>query len=89
MTEHTGRRFTVDNWGYSPQNRESFQQVQSLFPTARLCRGPGPFTAFNSDLKDIFSFSYEGADGAGRAVKEMLADSYTDAFIVMKENVLL
>jgi len=89
MTEHTGRRFTVDNWGYPPQSRKSFQQVQSLFPTARLCRGPGPITTFNSDSKDIFSFSYEGADESQRTVQKMLADSYTDAFIVMKENLIV
>ena len=89
MTAYTGRRFTVDNWGYPPQNRESFQQVQSLFPTARLRRGPGPITTFDSDIKDICSFSYEGADGSQRSVQKMLADSYTDAFIVMKENVIL
>jgi CubicO group peptidase (beta-lactamase class C family) len=89
MTEHTGRRFTVDNWGYPPQNRASFQQVQSLFPTARLCRGPGPITTFDGDSSDIFSFSYEGTDGSQRTIKKMLADSYTDAFIVMKENAFL
>ena len=89
MTEHTGLQFTVDNWGYPPQNRESFQQVQSLFPTARLRRGPGPITTFKSDSKDNFSFSYEGADGSQRTVQKMLADSYTDAFIVMKENVIV
>ena len=89
MTEHTGLQFTVDNWGYPPQNRESFQQVQSLFPTARLRRGPGPITTLKSDSKDNFSFSYEGADGSQRTVQKMLADSYTDAFIVMKENVIV
>lgn len=46
MLGNSSRHFTVDNWGYSPQNHQSFQPVQSLFPTARLRRGPGPVTTF-------------------------------------------
>jgi len=89
MTEISERAFTVDNWGYPPQNRQSFQHVQSLFPTTRLCRGPGPITEFNSASKDIANINYEGADGSERNVQQMLDDSYTDAFIVVKDNAIL
>jgi CubicO group peptidase (beta-lactamase class C family) len=89
MTKDTGRQFTVDNWGYPPQNRQSFQQVQSLFPTARLRRGTGPSSKFGSAPKDITTISYEGMDGSDRTVKQMLADGYTDSFMVVKDNVIL
>ena len=89
MTEHMSRQFTVDNWGYPPQNRQSFQHVQSLFATARLRRGPGPSTTFEANKKDIFGLTYEGAGGSPRTVNQMLEDGYTDAFIVMKDNAIL
>ncbi len=89
MTVSSDRRFTVNNWGYPPQNRQSFQQVQSLFPTARLRRGPGPITTFARDLKDIVNLSYTGADGSERKVQQMLDEGYTDAFVVVKDNTIL
>ena len=89
MMKNSDRQFTVDNWGYPPQNRQSFQHVQSLFPTARLRRGPGPITTFDSHSKDILNMTYAGADESQRTVQQMLDDSYTDAFIVVKDNAIL
>lgn len=89
MTKNNGREFTVDNWGYPPQNRQSFQQVQSLFPTVRLRRGPGPITKFGDDPKDIVNIFYEGDDGAERNVSQMLEEGYTDAFLVVKDNAIV
>ena len=89
MTENGSRKFTIDNWGYPPHNRESFQQVQSLFPTARLCRGSGPKTKFDRDPKDITRISYAVNTETTRSVQQMLQDGYTDAFIVVKDNTIL
>lgn len=89
MLENSRRQFTVENWGYPPHNRQSFQQVQSLFPTARLRRGPGPATTFGHAPKDITGISYEGLDGSERTVHQMLQDGYTDAFMVVKNNNIL
>ncbi|MEJ6516519.1 MAG: hypothetical protein QNL97_10050, partial [Pseudomonadales bacterium] len=72
MMKNSDRQFTVDNWGYPPQNRQSFQHVQSLFPTARLRRGPGPITTFDSHSKDILNMTYAGSDGSQRTVQKML-----------------
>jgi CubicO group peptidase (beta-lactamase class C family) len=89
MTENSRRQYTADNWGYPPQNRQSFQKVQSLFPTARLRRGPGPATAFGRDPKDITGITYEGLDRSERTVQQMLDENYTDAFMVVKDNTIL
>ena len=89
MIENSTRLFTVNDWGYPPQNRQSFQQVQSLFPTARLGRGPGPIAKFDNDSKDIVNITYEGAGGSERSVQQMLEDGYSDAFIVVKDNTIL
>mgnify|MGYP001157314952 FL=1 len=89
MTENGSRKFTIDNWGYPPHNRQSFQQVQSLFPTARLCRGSGPKTKFDLDPRDITGTSYSVNTETKRSVQQMLQDGYTDAFIVVKDNTIL
>ncbi len=83
------RNFTTENWGYAPYNRQSFQQVQSLFPTARLRRGAsGP-----SDLplrhQDITQIEYDSADGTKKTVADFLATSYNDAFLVAKDGALI
>ncbi|MFT7042886.1 MAG: CubicO group peptidase (beta-lactamase class C family) [Candidatus Azotimanducaceae bacterium] len=89
MLENSSHQFTADDWGYPPQNRHSFQQVQSLFATARLRRGQGPVTEFSRDSSDIMAISYEGLGGAERTVRQMLEDGYTDAFMVLKDNNIL
>jgi CubicO group peptidase (beta-lactamase class C family) len=89
MKESNSQPFTVDNWGYPPQNRRSFQNVQSLFPTARLGRGPGSAATFSHDSKDIVNITYEGSGGSERNVQQMLGDGYTDAFLVVKHNAIL
>ncbi len=83
------RDFTTQNWGYAPYNRQSFQQVQSLFPTARLRRGAaGP-----SDLplreQDITQIEYASVDGTKKTVGHMLAASHNDAFLVVKAGAVI
>lgn len=89
MTDSSDQKFTVDNWCYPPQNRQSFQRIQSLFPTARISRGFGPVTKFNHNLKDILNITYIGSDGSKRRVKQMLDEGYTDALVVVKDNSIL
>lgn len=89
MADNNSRQFTIDNWGYPPQNRRSFQQVQSLFPTTRLGRGPGPITPFGRGFKEIIDIPYKSADGSDQTVQQMLQKSYTDAFVVVKDNAIL
>lgn len=80
---------TADNWGFPPYNRQSFQRVQSLFPTARIARGAGPVHEFGYDLRDLLNISYTGVEGESRNVQQMLDDTFTDSFLVAKDNVIL
>lgn len=80
---------TVDNWGFPPNNRWSFQHVQSLFPTVRIRRGAGPVCAFEEDLRNLDEVTYLGADGSERTVATMLEQSYSDAFLVVKDSVII
>lgn len=80
---------TADNWGFPPYNRQSFQRVQSLFPTARIARGAGPVHEFGYDLRDLLDISYTGVEGESRSVQQMLDDTFTDSFLIAKNNVIL
>ena len=80
---------TVDNWGFPPHNREGFQRVQSLFLTARIVRGVGPVHQFDYELRDLLELSYTGIENDVRTVQQMLDDTFTDSFLVAKDNVIL
>ena len=81
--------YTTENWGYPPYNRRSFQHVQSLFRTTRLRRGAGPISELRMAAKNIGSLEYSGAEGQQRSLNDMLNDTYTDAFIVLKNGEIL
>ncbi|MBW2397076.1 MAG: serine hydrolase [Deltaproteobacteria bacterium] len=85
----TSARVTADNWGFPPFNRASFQQVQALFPTARIRRGNNPATGFGKAARELGDISYTGLDGNRRTVKEMLDDGYTDSFLVTREGAIV
>ncbi|MBT3427872.1 MAG: serine hydrolase [Gammaproteobacteria bacterium] len=79
------RNITTENWASPPQNRKSFQQVQSLFPTRRLKRGPGPITQLNRQTQELLALPYNAYSGQ-RSLQQMLDNTYTDAFLVMKDG---
>ena len=81
---------TTQNWGYPPYNRVAFQNVQQLFPTARVRRGTisNPWRAPGNPL-DLANIDYTGLDGASHSIAHMLETSYTDAFLVAQHGQLL
>jgi len=82
------QEITTENWGVPPLNRWSFQNMQLLFPTARLRRGSGPIVGFENDHRDLSDISYDGLDRSRRRVREMLEESQTDAFLVAKNGTI-
>jgi len=89
LTGTGARSFSSANWGYPPHNRASFQQVQQLFPTTRLAHGSGPATTLAGAPRSISDLSYTGLDGNPRTIAEMLDDTWTDAFLVVKNGEIL
>ena len=80
---------TILNWGIAPNNRWSFQFMQALFPTCRLRRGtaaPVEFAVAEQNLQDI---AYTCASGETGMVKQMIDDSYTDSFLVVKSGAIV
>ena len=78
-----------DNWGYPPFNRESFQNVQGLFPTARLKRGSGPASDIPMNLQSIEAVEFENLEGNKQSIRQMLDATYTDAFLVLQDGALI
>lgn len=63
--------------------------MQALFPTFRLKRGvtaPFEFALAQQNLQDI---SYTSISGETATVKQMIDDSYTDSFLVVKSGAIV
>jgi hypothetical protein len=74
------------NWDWPPQNRWAFQHVGDFLRTARVSRGYGPAWHFGSAPRDISGITFTDIDGATRTVVEMLANTYTDGFLVAHDG---
>ena len=73
-------KITTDNWLSSTNNTWSFQNVQSLFPTARIKRGSKAPSNLPVDLQSIGSIQIDDIEGNKKSLNEMLTSTKTDAF---------
>lgn len=80
---------TTWNWNQAPHNRWSFQYMQALFPTCRLAKGDASPFAFAHEPMDLSGIAYQRSDGTAGTVEQMIADSYTDSFLVMKSGAIV
>ncbi|HEY7688588.1 MAG TPA: serine hydrolase [Dongiaceae bacterium] len=77
------RRPTHENWDLPPYNRWSFQNVRKVLPTAPVARGAGAVDALPTDNQDLAAVAFTAMDGSKRSLAQLLADTYTDGFIVV------
>ncbi len=73
---------TLGNWQDPPFNRWSFQHIRELIPTARIRRGSGPAWRLPRAELDLSGIRF-GTGGREMTVGEMLAETYTDGFLVL------
>ena len=73
---------TLANWQDPPFNRWGFQHIRELIPTARISRGQGRALRLPRSERDISGLSFRSA-GRDVTVAEMLAETYTDGFLVL------
>ena len=76
-------RWSLSNWQNAPYNRWSFQHMREVVPTARVGRGtsgprPLQFAPGFDQTQVVWRL-----DGSSAAVSEVIADTYTDGFLVM------
>lgn len=83
------RPFTQDNWLTPPHNRDSFQHLQSLFPTARLRRGQAVPSPLPSEPEEVAHIQITGIDGKPRSLQTMLDETFTDALLIARNGTLI
>lgn len=80
---------TLANWRLPPFNRWSFHHVRRILPTAAIHRGPGPAMALGKDPHDVNRVMFHGPDGGEWTVGRMLAETFTDGFVVLQRGKLV
>lgn len=76
-------RWSLRNWQNAPVNRWSFQHMREVVPTARVGRGPaGPTPLEFAPGLDERQVVWR-LDGTSSTVAEVIADTYTDGFLVL------
>jgi CubicO group peptidase (beta-lactamase class C family) len=79
---------TLANWQDPPFNRWAFQHIRELIPTARISRGQGSPLRLARDEQDISGLRFRSA-GRDLTVADMLAETYTDGFLVLHRGVII
>jgi CubicO group peptidase (beta-lactamase class C family) len=78
---------TARNWQDPPVNRWAYWHVREILPTYRVPRGAGPARALPPSPApvDLLAIEITRVDGSAGTVAEVLADTYTDAYVVLQD----
>ena len=94
--EVPGVPVTALNWQDPPGNRWTFWHVGELLPTYRVSRGDGPArelprsaAADQGAAEDLLAIAVTRADGSAGTVDEVLADTFTDAYLMLQDGKLV
>lgn len=82
-------RVTLANWRTGPFNRWAFHHVREIVPTALIARGRGRSWRLARAIEPVERIAFEAPGGERTTVKEMLARTYTDGFIVLRNGVVV
>jgi len=78
---------TLDNWYWGPGNRWSWMHTRRVFPSANISRGSGPVSPLPTAPRDLSGVSFhDPISGKILTVAQMLEQTYTDGFIVLKDG---
>ena len=77
---------TLANWQDPPFNRWSFSHLRELVPTQRISRGTGPVTPLPSQPRSLDGDQFVRTDGSPGTVSAVVADTFTDAVVVVHEG---
>ncbi len=80
---------TLDNWQEGPWNRWAYQHVSHLIPTARISRGAEPIAVLERQPRDLSGLRFEQEEGGSVTLREMLAETYTDGFVVLHDGAIV
>ena len=85
----TEAAYSSANWNQPPHNRHSFQHMSALFATQTIQRSTKPATAFEYALEDTSQLTYPVSKSATEPLQHFLDSTFTDAFLVLKEGVIV
>lgn len=79
------------NWRLPPYNRWAFWHVKDILKTARVKAAPAvaPIPQYAKDVTDLFTQRIVRVDGTESTTREILADTFTDAFVVVHDGALV
>ncbi len=89
--EVQGVPVTAANWQDPPVNRWAFWHVPEILPTYRVSRGRGPVRRLpeSAATADLAAIAVTRADGSAGTVGDVLADTFTDAYVVLQDGELV
>ena len=90
--EVQGVPVTARNWQDPPVNRWAFWHVGDILPTYRVSRGDGqvrPLPDSAGDRDGVPAVPVTRADGSAGTVADVLADTFTDAYLVLQDGALV
>ena len=77
------------DWDRPPWNRWAFQNIRQILPTAEVWRGEGPVRALPRREQDLDALPVASVKGAVTTLAQLLDDTYTDGFIVLKHGAVV
>lgn len=77
---------TLANWRIEPFNRWSFSHVSEIVPSAIIANNPGAVLPLSAQARDFNGIAGQTADGRRVTVAAMLAETYTDGFLVLHKG---
>jgi CubicO group peptidase (beta-lactamase class C family) len=91
--EVKGVPVTARNWQDPPFNRWAYWHVAGILPAYRVARGPGPVRALPEAAPPapvgLLETAVTRIDGSADTVAGVLADTYTDAYVVLQDGTLV
>jgi CubicO group peptidase (beta-lactamase class C family) len=73
-----------NEWDRPPHNRWSFHHIREILPTVEVWRGRGPVRELPRNEVTLDALDV----GDGRALAQLLDDTYTDGFLVIKDGAI-
>src|SRR5579863_4262353 len=86
--EAQGPSVTAGKWQDPAFNRWAYWHVGEFLPTYRVSRGAGPARVLPASVAaaDLLGIGLARSDGTAGTVGEVLADTFTDAYVVLQDG---
>lgn len=77
---------TLENWRIEPFNRWAFSHVSEVVPSAIIAHNPDAVSPLGMAPVDLNPIALRTTDGRDATVASMLAETYTDGFLVLHKG---